>query len=694
MNDLAARQALRQRLPRTWPAFFARHGNFTAVQMAAMPVLLDGASMVVCAPTASGKTEAVIAPLIERHCVPGSPCPVILYLTPTKALVSDLAGRLGLPLENLRLTLGVKTRDVMTFRPAHPPDVLITTPESTDSLLTTHAPLLANLRAIVIDELHLFDGTPRGDQLRVLLNRIRQIRRYAAKRGDAPDAAIQYAALSATLAQPEQVAARYFDAGQVIQVEGRRAIEAELLPLTADSADELLAFLASFRARGWRKGLVFCNSRAEVEAYAAAVRDRSPFGGAVYVHYSNIDSKRRQEIEHEFAAAQAALCFASSTLELGIDIGDIDVVVLIGPPGNSGSFAQRIGRGNRRRRAMRVACFYRTPLEHLLFTALAADPYPNSEMVESPFRPAVAVQQIFSLVKQSPTGAIRLAALAELFRGMLDLGELSLIVGQLQDLEYLTPGRPGEWRAGSRLNRLVDEQASRYSARSIYSNIQTTAGRQVEIRNQYSHQTLARVDAQWLDRPVLTLEGRPVDVEWDDGEALWVTTSQQPGVTAHLRYRSARQVLSVALAQRLPLQLGLPPGTAPFVETPVGWLWFHWLGDLYGQALYDLLRPHMPVHPTAFPGLCVLLPDEPRAPPDLAEAQVAQHIQDSYRRFEPFMSLGTYHHLLPVSLRQRTVVEQFNIRRFLQALADLVPLRAPETLALDLQTLLSSGGEP
>src|SRR5947209_11005553 len=185
----------------------------------------------VCAPTASGKTEAVIAPLIERHCLPGSPCPVILYLTPTKALVNDLAGRLSLPLENLRLSLGVKTRDVVTFRPSQPPDVLITTPESADSLLTTQAQLFANIRAIVIDELHLFDGTPRGDQLRVILNRIRRIRTYAAERRDSPGANIQYAALSASMSQPEAVAARYFPDAQVIEIAGARAIQAAFTAL-------------------------------------------------------------------------------------------------------------------------------------------------------------------------------------------------------------------------------------------------------------------------------------------------------------------------------------------------------------------------------------------------------------------------------------------------------------------------------
>src|SRR5689334_17756036 len=197
MADLPARLALKARLPRTWPAFFERHGNFTPAQLAAIPALLDGQNILLCAPTASGKTEAAVAPLIERHCPPlrSRGGPRILYLTPTKALANDLAARLAHPLEALGLTLGVKTHDLSTFRPARPPDVLITTPESADSTLAAQARAFADLRAIILDELHLFDGTPRGDQLRAVLNRIRRVRAYAFERGDAPDAAIQYVAL-------------------------------------------------------------------------------------------------------------------------------------------------------------------------------------------------------------------------------------------------------------------------------------------------------------------------------------------------------------------------------------------------------------------------------------------------------------------------------------------------------------------
>src|SRR5262245_43701155 len=303
MTDLSARLALKARLPRTWPAFFERHGTFTAAQLLSIPRVLDGQNVMLCAPTASGKTEAALAPLIERHCPPVARRPSlhILYLTPTRALVNDLQSRLAHPLDSLGITLGVKTRDTSTMRARRPADVLITTPESVDSLLTTQAKLFANLRAIVLDELHLFDGTPRGDQLRALLSRIRAIRTYAGERGDAPDTAVQYVALSATIAEPEAVAARYFAGAQVVRIPGDRRIEAEQIALADESAAALIDYLAAFRAHGRRKALVFCNSRAEVEDYAAATRARSPFGNAVFVHYSNIEPKRRREIEGQFA---------------------------------------------------------------------------------------------------------------------------------------------------------------------------------------------------------------------------------------------------------------------------------------------------------------------------------------------------------------------------------------------------------
>ncbi len=384
---------------------------------------------------------------------------------------------------------------------------MITTPESVDSLLTSQTRVFADLRAIVLDELHLLDGTPRGDQLRVLLNRIRHIRAYAFSQRQISDATLQYVALSATLTDPN-AAARYFPVDQVIHVAGQRPLDAELISMLPDTVDALIDYLYTFRAKGWQKTLIFCNSRAEVESYAAAIRQNSPFGDAVYVHYSNLAPARRREIEEQFGQAEVAVCCATSTLELGIDIGTIDVVLLIGPPGNEASFVQRIGRGNRRHPVSRVTCFYRSPLEKLMFETLCAPLLDDIAPPALPFRPSVAIQQIFSLIKQSPTGSVRLSELALLFETMLSRDDLASILGELQTRRYLQPGRPGEWKPGTALNTLFDLQASQTNNLSIYSNIQTSDAHHVEIRDLHTGQPLARVDRHWLNRPILTLEGQ------------------------------------------------------------------------------------------------------------------------------------------------------------------------------------------
>lgn len=213
-------------------------------------------------------------------------------------------------------------------------------------------------------------------------------------------------------------------------------------------------------------------------------------------------------------------------------------------------------------------------------------------------------------------------------------------------------------------------------------------GRSIDIRDQHTQEIVATVDRQWLERPLLTLEGRPVSVEWYDGEAMWVASYRGRDAAERLRYRSERQLLSHKLAAALPSRLGLAPGAAPLVAAPGGWWWFHWLGDLYGQVLFDLLRYTIRAKETSQPGLCLLLPDEARTPPAWTIEQVRQYLDDTYRELEPLLALGPFHHLLPTSLRRRAVVEQFDAPRFLEAVAALRPVRAPQELADDLAALL------
>lgn len=214
------------------------------------------------------------------------------------------------------------------------------------------------------------------------------------------------------------------------------------------------------------------------------------------------------------------------------------------------------------------------------------------------------------------------------------------------------------------------------------------------VRDSHSQRTVAHVDAQWLERPLLTLESRPITVEWSDGEALWVSAYQGQDRAAGLPYRSARQLLSPDLASQLPARLGLSVGTAPIIAAQDpdllgGWWLFHWLGDLYGRALLDLLRERVSARPTAQPGLCVGLADEPRALPPLTEAHVRHYLHEHYRALEPLLALGPYYTLLPAAVRRRSVLEQFDVHRFMEAITALRPVTAPEPLSSDLAALLA-----
>jgi ATP-dependent helicase Lhr and Lhr-like helicase len=687
MTDIETRLALKKRLPRTWPAFFERHGNFTETQIAALPPLLSGQNILLVAPTASGKTEAVTAPLVERHCLPGSQGLRLLYITPTRALASDLYQRITIAFEHLHLVLAIKTRDFNTFRKERPAAMLISTPESVDSLLTSQAQVFATLQAVIIDELHLFDGAPRGDHLRVLMKRLQVIHRYAVQQDVIDPSNLQYAALSATLSNPSEIAGRYFPAAHVVYGGGGRSLQAELLPLTSQS--DLSNYLFSFRKKGWRKAVVFCNSRSEAEYYASVIHPNSPFGSAVYVHYSNIDARQRHEIEERFASDEAAICFATSTLELGIDIGSIDVVILIGPPSDVRSFMQRIGRGNRRRRLIQVACFYRDPLEDMLFKVFINQTDQNdlASNPPAPFIPSVAVQQIFSIMKQSPHQAIRMSLLNPLFEGMLTPDEMLMIVGHLQDQGYLTHVKPGEWRAGTKLNKLVDEQNSAYAALSLYSNIRTEP-RQMEVRDQHTGRRVARVSAASVQHDVITLQGHSQRVQWSDGETLWVA-SQADQQGQRLPYLSTRQYLNYETAQRIPLLFNITSDEALLVQAPDGGWWlFHWLGDLYGLLLLGLLGYNLHAKVTNQPGLYVSLPEAITTVPTWSVKEIHQQLTEDFRRFEGLVNIGAYYRHVPNFLREKAVINQINPDRFYKALTRMRLVSPSEEIAIQLRALV------
>lgn len=330
-------------------AFYGGFSQLREAQEAAIMPLLSGRNVVLTSGTGSGKTEAVMAPLVCKYWREAvrSNSLFLLYIAPTKALVNDLEKRLYTVLATLNLRVGVRHGDRDDLKSGPVPHVLITTPESLDVMLFCKDPALHSLRAIVIDEVHLLYNTQRGLQLSILLRRLQAELTYR----------LQLVALSATAGCLSYI--RDFLMGPEVDAEllafsATRAIDAQIRHIADPS--QFLSLIQRMIDSRPAKLLVFANSRRECERLASILQHDESLRHYVFAHYSSLSPEVRMETEKIFSATRTAICVATGTLELGIDIGDIDAVLLWGVPSGVDSFLQRIGRGNRRSNKTNVVC--------------------------------------------------------------------------------------------------------------------------------------------------------------------------------------------------------------------------------------------------------------------------------------------------------------------------------------------------
>lgn len=401
--ELELDREISQKLARTWDAFFARHGRLTAVQRAAIPAILEGQSVLLSAPTAAGKTEAACAPIVERMLRRSDPWRV-LYISPTRALANDLYERLAGPLDRVGVTVARRTGEHKTR--AEDAHVLLTTPESFDSMLCRgrreDGHMLAMTSAVVLDEIHLLNASARGEQLRWLLLRLTRLRRFAKSEQWVRDDAIQRVALSATVPDFESVRTRYVPGGVFINVGGGRTIEEVTLP-EGPLPSELA--VASYIGAGVNseKLLVFCNSRHRVDKLSLELRKLvGKTGYQVLAHHGSLGQKERELAEETARSSRKIILVATSTLEIGVDIGDIDVVVLDAPALDVSALLQRLGRGNRRSGHTRVLVCGNSAGEFLIHKAMLESARVGRLGVASGGpRLAVAIQQVCSFIFQS-----------------------------------------------------------------------------------------------------------------------------------------------------------------------------------------------------------------------------------------------------------------------------------------------------
>ena len=675
-------------LPHTFDAFLSRFGRLTAIQVLSLEPLLNGKNCVLAAATASGKTEAALAPILERYqqqrFKTNSPKQTstvkFLYLVPTRALARDIARRIEQPLTKLAIGLAVKTGDEPALKPNRPPEFLITTPESLDSLLANRPKMLRDVRAVVLDELHLYDNTPRGDQLRILLNRLRRLRQYAFKQGDSATDEIQFCALSATMHNPVNVAEQYFVNPVLIQTNGQRPIDAELFEM--HGKDSLLELFATFKGREVKKVLAFCQKRAECEEWVNLLRGSLPFGDEVLVHHANLSANVRHQTEEKFARTGAALCFATSTLELGIDIGDVDLILLIGAPDNLSSFLQRIGRGNRRTKRTNVACFYRSSTEEAIFQVfIRAAKNSDEETMKLlgsdsglKFRPSIVVQQLCSYLKQTTYSELNPEHAYSLFatptgESLIDKNQYDKIIEHLIEKDFFKPAMHSgnQLQAGEMWEKLYEE-------RTLYSNMSGT-NESPAVIDDMTGRLVGYLDSRMQVGSTFLMGGHARRITSLNGRKVLTRAETN---TQNIRKAPQRwnwRVKSAELTRALAKELGFPTedeqGKMPLVniqtekEAEKRTLLFHNSGEVYGKALGELLETVEDIAIVEHNEFFVEISGE-IAETDLQfpEKVIQNLLSHRWKNFESAFDLGRFQTDLPIEVRRASVIKAFNLPKF------------------------------
>jgi ATP-dependent Lhr-like helicase len=332
--------------PRLQQAIVARVGwsSLRPVQEAAGEALLDGDNAVILAPTAGGKTEAAMFPAISRMVDEGPTGVGVIYVAPIKALLNNQSDRLGLYTEMVGLRRFVWHGDTADHERRRfleePSELLMTTPESLEVMFVSRRVdervLFGDLRMVVIDEVHALAGTDRGAHLMSVIERLARVSSHD----------VQRVGLSATVGNPGDILAWLTGTsrrpGRIVDPPKQPARRQLLVVHRPDLGQ--LSYEAARMARG-QKSLFFCQSRSTTEAVAEYMRRA---GTTVFVHHSAVSREERALAEERFFRGSDACIVCTSTLELGIDVGDLDRVLQAEAPDTVSSFLQRMGRTGRR----------------------------------------------------------------------------------------------------------------------------------------------------------------------------------------------------------------------------------------------------------------------------------------------------------------------------------------------------------
>jgi len=349
------------------------------IQERAIPLILSAQhDVILAAPTASGKTEAAFLPICSAIANHRNTSVEAIYISPLKALINDQFSRLESLCESLAIEVckwhGDASNHLKKKLLSRPRGILLITPESLEAMFVLRGPavqkVFQQLRYIVIDELHSFIGSERGRQLQSQLHRLELTLRKHVPR----------VALSATLGDMQKAAeflrprhgknveiVESRDGSQEIKVQVRGYLkkarkqgaveEAE----AQDEGDERAIAEHQFSVLRGHNNLIFSNSRQSVEKFADLLRricEEKHVPNEFYPHHGNLSKEIREDLERRLKEGTVPVtAVATTTLELGIDIGAVKSIAQIGPPFSVASIRQRLGRSGRRGEPAILRCY-------------------------------------------------------------------------------------------------------------------------------------------------------------------------------------------------------------------------------------------------------------------------------------------------------------------------------------------------
>ncbi len=533
-------------------------------QLAMLDAARAGMSALLVAPTGAGKTLAGFLPSLVELVEQPTDGLHTLYVSPLKALAVDIQRNLMTPIEEMGLPIRVETRtgDTSSDKKARqrikPPQMLLTTPESLSLLLSypDSAEMFASLRTIVIDEVHAFAPSKRGDLLSLCMARLQRL---------APD--MRRVALSATVADPTLYRGWLSgdgDLDSVALVEGDAGADPDiaiLLPLGrvpwAGHSGRYAAEQVMQQITAHTTSIIFCNTRSLAELIFqdlwAVNEQHLPIG----IHHGSLDREARERAEGAMADGRLRALVATASLDLGVDWGNVDLVVQMGAPKGSSRLLQRIGRANHRLDEPSKALIVPGNRFEYLEAQAALDAVEAGERDPDIFRPGaldVLAQHIMALAAAAPF--TRDAMLAEIREaapystlpeetfdrvlGFVATGGYALRA--YDKYQRIVEGPDGLWRVAH--PRFIAQH--RLNAGIIVEAAMLT----VRFRNGRS---LGRVEegfaASLSPKDTFFFSGLSLEVEGVKGENLFVRATSRPARIP--TYGGSRMPISTNLADRV-----------------------------------------------------------------------------------------------------------------------------------------------